>query len=201
MMAPTHAAMSIAFAVVVAAVVPAAMPLVVAAALVGGLAPDLDMVVGVHRKTLHQLEAFVGGAVVAGVVAVATGDVTPVLAATGFAAAALHCLADLAGGSSEPNPWEAATDRGVYVRSAGGWVAPRRWAAYDGSPGDLALAAVLSIPGFLAFGGDVHLVLVGSLLVAVGYATVRKRVPQLSGRTPAMYAALVTFVSLLGRRR
>ncbi|WP_396613304.1 hypothetical protein ACH9L7_16055 [Haloferax sp. S1W] len=200
-MAPTHVALSIVLAVVVAFVAPAAAPLVVAVALVGGLAPDLDMVVGVHRRTLHQLEGFTIGAVAAGLVALTTRDVTAVLAATGFGSAALHCFADLAGGSSEPQPWEATTDRGVYLRSGGGWVAPRRWAAYDGSPGDLALAALLSIPGFLAFGDGVRFVLVASLAVGVGYATVRKRVPQLSGRTPAMYAALVAFVSLLVRRR
>jgi hypothetical protein len=201
MMAPTHVAVSLALAAVVAVVAPAAAPLVAVAALVGGVFPDVDMVVGVHRKTLHQVEMFVGGTVLFGIAAVLTGDLMATLAATGFAAASLHCGADYLGGSSEPHPWEAATDHGVYVRSAGGWVEPRRLASYDGSPGDLALAVVFTVPGLLAFDGDIRLLLVGSLVVAVGYTLLRKRIPQLSGRTPAMYAALVAFLSMLVRRR
>lgn len=200
-MAPTHVAMSLALAAAVAVVAPAAVPLVVAAALVGGVFPDLDMVVGVHRRTLHQVEAFVGGSVGFGAVAVVTGDPLAAAAATGFVAAALHCAADYLGGSSEARPWEARTDRGVYVRSLGGWVEPRRLAAYDGSPGDLALAAALSVPGLLTLGGDSRGVLLVSLAVGVIYTLVRKRVPQLSGRAPAVTAAVVALYSVLGRRR
>ncbi|ELZ96951.1 hypothetical protein C440_04218 [Haloferax mucosum ATCC BAA-1512] len=200
-MAPTHVAMSLAFAAAVAVVAPAAAPLVVVAALVGGVFPDLDMVVGVHRKTLHQPELFAAGTLLFGALAVATRDPTAIAAATGSAAAALHCAADYAGGSSEPNPWEATTDRGIYVRTAGGWVAPRRLAAYDGSPGDLALAAALSIPGFVTLDSGARAVLLVSLVVGVGYTAVRKRVPQLSGRTPALYPMVVALFSMLLRRR
>ncbi|POG55620.1 hypothetical protein [Haloferax marisrubri] len=200
-MAPTHVAMSLALAAAVAVVAPAAAPLVVTAALVGGVFPDLDMVVGVHRKTLHQVEAFVVGSVGFGAVALVTGEPLAAAAATGFVAAALHCATDYLGGSSEARPWEARTDRGVYVRSLGGWVEPRRFAAYDGSPGDLALAAALSVPGFLTLGDGPRGILLASLAVGVAYTLVRKRVPQLSGRTPAVTAALVALYSLFLRRR
>ncbi|AFK19945.1 hypothetical protein E6P09_00410 [Haloferax mediterranei ATCC 33500] len=193
--------MSLALAAAVAVVAPAVAPLVAVVALVGGVFPDLDMVVGVHRKTLHQFEAFTIGMLLFGALAATTRAPVAVLAATGFAAASLHCVADYFGGSSEPNPWEAKTDRGIYVRTAGGWVAPRRIAAYDGSPGDLTLAAILSVPGFTTLGDGARTVLIGSLLVGVGYTIVRKRVPQLSGRTPAVYPALVAFLSMLVRRR
>ncbi|EMA05457.1 hypothetical protein C438_10016 [Haloferax denitrificans ATCC 35960] len=193
--------MSLALAAAVAVVAPAAAPLVVAAALVGGVFPDLDMVVGVHRKTFHQVEAFVVGSVGAVAVAVVTGDPLAAAAATGFVAAALHCAADYLGGSSEARPWEARTDRGVYVRSLGGWVEPRRLAAYDGSPGDFALAAALSVPGFLTLGDGARGVLLASLAVGVAYTVVRKRVPQLSGRAPAVTAVVVALYSLFVRRR
>ncbi|MCO8268345.1 hypothetical protein NKF06_17585, partial [Haloferax sp. AB510] len=68
-------------------------------------------------------------------------------------------------------------------------------------PGDLALAAALSVPGLLTLGDGPRGVLLASLAVGVGYTLVRKRVPQLSGRAPAVTAALVALYSVLVRRR
>lgn len=203
MMAPTHAALGLALAVPVALLAPELAPVVVVAAVAGSLFPDADMVVGEHRRTLHAAEGYVALAALSTAVAVVAPAPFAVAAATFFAAAALHPLSDLAGGSSEARPWEAATDRGVYIRSRGGWVAPKRWVRYDGAPEDLALAVVLLVPGFAVFGPGVRAFAVGTLVVGVGYALCRKRIPQLSGRVnlpaPPVLTAVVAVVSFFRR--
>ena len=203
MMAPTHVGAGIALAAPVALLAPELAPLVVVAAVAGSVFPDLDMVAGEHRRTLHAVEAYALLAVLATFAAVVVPSAPAVAAATFFVAAALHPLFDLAGGSSEARPWEAATDHGVYLRSREAWVAPKRWIRYDGAPEDLALAAVLVAPGLVVFGEGVRAFALGTLVVGAGYALCRKRIPQLSGRVnlpvPPVLTAVVAFVSLFRR--
>lgn len=202
-MAPTHVAAGTAVAAPVALLAPELAPPVVAAAVAGSVFPDLDMVAGEHRRTLHALEAYALLALVTGFAAVVAPSPPVVAVAVFFVAAALHPLLDLAGGSSEARPWEAATDRGVYLRSRGRWIAPKRWARYDGAPEDLALTAVLLAPGVVVFGDGVRALAVGTLAVGVVYALARKRIPQLSGRVnlpvPPVLTAAISFVSFFRR--
>lgn len=183
-MAPTHVVVGLLVAAPVALVAPDLAPSVAAAAVAGSLAPDLDMVLGTHRRTLHVPLLAWPPALVA--VALALWTPTPWLVglAVFLVASALHPLCDLLGGSSEPRPWLAETNRGVYSHLGRRWVAPRRLVSYDGSPGDLAVAAVLAVPSLVVFGPVVEPLVVGALAVGTGYTVVRKRVPQLSGRIP-----------------
>jgi hypothetical protein len=204
MMAPTHVAAGLSVAAAVTLVAPEFGAVAAVAAVAGSVFPDLDMVFGEHRRTLHPVEAY--GLLAA--LAVGTAVVTPspptVAVATFLVAATLHPIFDLAGGSSEPRPWEAATDRGVYLRSRGGWVAPRRWVRYDGAPEDFGLAVLLAAPGVAVYGRPVTGAAVAVLGVGLGYTLWRKRLPQLSGYlnlpVPPVLTAVVALVSFFRSR-
>lgn len=204
MMAMTHVAVGLTLAAPAALVAPELAPAVLAGSLAGSVFPDVDMVVGEHRRTLHAAEAYAASALACLAVAAVVPSALSTGAAAFFVAAALHPIFDLAGGSSEARPWEAATNRGVYLRSAGGWVAPRRWVRYDGAPADLALAAVFAVPGLLLYGPTARAGTVALLAVGALYTLVRKRIPQLSGRValpvPSVATAVVAVVSFLRSR-
>ncbi|WP_049922648.1 hypothetical protein [Halopiger djelfimassiliensis] len=194
MMATTHVFAALAVAVVVAAVAPQFAGVVAAAAILGGLFPDFDLVAG-HRRTLHFPVYYAVFAVLAGLVAaIVPTDVTVGLAAF-LLAAALHSGADLLGGGLELKPWRATSDRAVYSHYHGRWLAPRRWVRYDGAPEDLALAAVLALPALFVFDGRVRSVVIVMLVVSIGYTVVRKRLANagewLFGRVPASVLSVV----------
>jgi hypothetical protein len=203
-MAPTHAVVGLLLAAPVVLVAPDLAPSVAAAAVAGSLAPDLDMVVGTHRRTFHFPVLAWPPALVACGLALATP--TPgswlVALAVFLVAAAAHPLCDVLGGSSEPHPWLALTDRGVYSHVGRRWVAPRRLVRYDGSPGDLALAALCALPVLAVYGPTAEPLVVAALAGSVGYVVVRKRVPQLSGRVPipGPVAALLWVVAFVRSR-
>jgi hypothetical protein len=92
-----------------------------------------------------------------------------------LAAAALHSITDAFGGGLELRPWEAASNRAVYNHHHGRWIRPRRWIRYDGSPEDLALAAVLGVPSLLVFDAPVPAAVTGILAVSTIYALLRKQ--------------------------
>jgi hypothetical protein len=181
-MATTHAAIGLLVAAPLVYLAPEFAAVGALAGLVGGLFPDVDLVVGVHRRTLHLPEHYplvAGGAVP--VAALVPGPATVAVAVFSVAATA-HVLADLLGGSSERRPWEAATNRGVYSRAADRWLAPRRWVRYDGAPEDLLLTLGAGVPAAVLFGPPIDRVAAVGIAVAVPYAVVRKRLPQLSNR-------------------
>lgn len=187
MMSTTHAAAGLAVAAAFALLVPAMglpVALGVAAAvgaLAGGVFPDLDLV-AVHRKTLH----FPGYYAALTVPAVALAALAPsswtVGAAFFLGSAALHAASDVLGGGVEARPWEATDDRAVFLHVRGRWLRPRRLIRYDGAPEDLALAAVLAVPGLVVFDGPVRAVTLGMLAVSAGYVLVRKRLPEYEER-------------------
>jgi hypothetical protein len=180
-MTTTHVAAGVLLALPVAAVAPEYGALAGAAAVCGGLFPDLDAFVGVHRKSLHfpvyypvvALLAAVGALVVPGPATVAT--------AVFFAAAGLHAASDVFGGTADARPWTGSSTRAVYVHALGRWVAPRRFVRYDGAPEDFVVGVALTIPGLLWYDGAVRgLLLVGLILAAV-YTAFRRQIPDLLG--------------------
>jgi hypothetical protein len=198
-MAPTHVAVGLALAAAVGRVAPEFVGVALAAAVAGSLLPDLDLLAGTHRKTLHA-------PVVSWLLAVpaaAAAGLAPTTFTVGLAvllvAVALHPLCDLLGGTSEPKPWEPTTDRGVYLHvPRGRWVAPTHWIRYDGAPEDLLLTVLLAVPALALLGPPAEGAVAGCLAVGAGYTLVRKRVPQLSGRAPgAALAVLATVTALL----
>ncbi len=174
MMVTTHALAGVVLGLVAGAVSPAAGPVVVVAAMAGGLFPDLD-VVTVHRQTLHYPVyyslAASGGLVAAGIV-----SSTQLLAvALFFTSAAVHSLMDVLGGGLSLRPWEATSNRAVYEHLRERWHTPRRLIPYDGSPADLMLAVLFGLPGLVFLTGRLRVIVGGLLGVSVIYALVRKR--------------------------
>ncbi|WP_243637882.1 metal-dependent hydrolase [Natrarchaeobius oligotrophus] len=175
MMATTHVLSGLVLAAAVATVEPAFAGVAAVAAIGGGLVPDLDVIAS-HRKTLHFPVYYSALAVPATLFALVAPSVATVGLAVFVCTAALHAVADWFGGGLELKPWQGESNRAVYSHYHGRWLEPRPLIGYDGSPGDLALAAVLSVPVLFVFDGAIRTVVVALLVVSIGYATLRKPV-------------------------
>ena len=173
MMATTHAFAGLALAAAIALVAPQFATVLAVAAILGGLAPDLDLYAG-HRRTLHFPVYYWALAVPASLVAALVPTAATVGLAVFLLAAAVHSATDVLGGGLELKPWRGTSDRAVYSHYHGRWLAPRRWVRYDGAPEDLVLAAALALPALLVFDGPIRLVVAALLAVSAGYALVRK---------------------------
>jgi hypothetical protein len=183
MMATTHAFTGLALAAALVVAVPGLSPEVAFAAAVGGLVggafPDLDML-GTHRRTLHYPEYYWVLAVPLVGAAVVLQTPLAVGAAVFAVAAAVHSVSDVFGGGLETRPWEGRSDKGVYFHAGKRWLAPKQWVRYDGAPEDLALAAVLALPGLYAFDGVVETVVLVGLAVSVVYTVFRKKLVEVA---------------------
>lgn len=177
MMAPTHVLVGLAFAAAVARVDPALAMAAAVGGAVGGFAPDIDMFVGQHRRTLHAPVLLFVPAL--GTVALALVRPTPlsVVLAVGLVAAAVHSASDVLGGGRELRPWERTNRNGVYCHAAGRWLRAQYVIPHDGSPRDALLAALLAVPVVLTFTGPVRWLAVALVVGGALYALVRKRVP------------------------
>jgi hypothetical protein len=180
MMATTHAFAGLLLAAAFLVVAPEHTDTALLAGFLGGVAPDLDLYFD-HRRTLHfpvLLPVATGPAV--GLALLAPSAATVGLAAF-VAAAALHSASDILGGGLELRPWRATSDRAVYSRYHGRWLRPMRVVPYDGAPADLVVAWLLGLPAVAVAGdGPLRILVVGALVVSVGYTVVRKRLPALS---------------------
>ena len=185
MMATTHAMAGLAVAAIAVFVVPEHAPVLAVAGLAGGVFPDLDLYAG-HRRTLHFPVYYGVAAALAAVAAVLVPNLWTAGVVVFLAAAALHAASDALGGGLELEPWEATSERAVYSHFHGRWLPPRRFVRYDGSPEDVVLAAGIGLPAALAFGPSVQRVVGAALVVSVGYAVVRRRLPRVVRRLVAV---------------
>jgi len=182
MMATTHAAVGLLLAVPLTVVAPDLAPVAALAGIAGGVFPDLDVVAGVHRKTLHFPDYYWVAALPAlGLAAAVPGPAT-VAAAWFFLAAAVHSVSDVLGAGLEPRPWERTSVEAVYLHSRRRWLRPRYWVRYDGAPEDFLLTLVCFAPGLTHFGPTVRRVAVAFVVTAGGYTLVRKRLPDIEER-------------------
>ena len=175
MMATTHAFAGLALVAPLAYAIPElATPLAVGA-LLGGLAPDVD-VLGEHRRTLHFPVA--GAAVALPAVLVSALVTTPLsVAVAAFAVAAwFHAASDAIGGGPDFDPWNDPSERAVYDHLRRRWIRPRRWIRYDGAPEDALIAVGLAIPAVLVFDGWILALVAVGVAVSVGYALIRRRI-------------------------
>ncbi|PSQ01414.1 hypothetical protein BRC94_04060 [Halobacteriales archaeon QS_5_70_17] len=182
MMAPTHVLAGLAGASLLVATAPEHATVGALAAAAGGVAPDLDALVGTHRRTLHSpVYGTLVAAPAVALAALAPSALTVALAAF-LGAAALHAVADALEGGRELRPWERTTDRAVYSHYHGRWLRARRLVRYDGAPEDLVLAALLAVPSLAVLPGALRWLPAACLAVAVPYALVRRRIPGLVER-------------------
>jgi hypothetical protein len=190
MMATTHALWGLAVAIAALPAVPdgVAVPSVLAAAFVGGLAPDAD-VVATHRKTLHFPVLLPALSVVLLAVSLATASPPLWLATVGIGSAALHSASDVLGGSVEARPWTYSSDEAVYNHLLGRWHRPMRLVRYSGAPEDFLLGAACGLFAIqsTATTPAVDRALLALVVATGGFALVRKRLHRL----PALADALV----------
>ncbi|MFC6875170.1 metal-dependent hydrolase [Halobellus marinus] len=177
MMVTTHVAAGLLLAVPVAAVAPHLTLPAAVGAMLGGVLPDLDLFVGVHRKTLHFPIYYSIFGVGAAAIAVVAPEPITVGIALFLLAAGLHSASDWLGAGEELRPWERTSDQAVYLHPWRRWVRPRYLVRYDGAPEDLLLTVVLAAPAALTFEGWLRSLVVGGILLAAAYTLVRKRVP------------------------
>lgn len=182
MMLTTHAATGLALAVPVAYLAPELAPAAALGAIAGGAFPDLDLLVGRHRRTLHFPVYYWPPAILVAAVAAVRPSPLAVAAALALLAAAAHSVVDLFGAGTELRPWERTSAEAVYLHVRGRWLAPRYWVRYDGAPEDLLLTAVLSVPGLVLYGPTVRRLTLGMIAVAAVYVLVRKRLPGVEER-------------------
>ncbi|MFB6156391.1 MAG: metal-dependent hydrolase [Haloferacaceae archaeon] len=182
MMVTTHVATGLALAAPVAYTAPELAPAAVLGGAAGGAFPDLDLLVGRHRRTFHFPDYYWPPAAGAAALALSSPSLATVALALALLSAAVHSVADWFGAGNELRPWERTSNEAVYLRSQGRWLAPRYWVRYDGAPEDLLLTAVLSVPGLVLFGPTVRRLTAAMVAVATLYALVRKRVPDVGER-------------------
>lgn len=174
MMATTHVLAGICLGLVTAAVAPVESgSVVLAAAALGGLLPDIDLL-WEHRRTLHFPAWGTIAALVATAVAVVVPTAATVAVAAFLASLALHSVSDVIGGGLSLRPWVPSSDRGVYEHLRGRWHPPRRWIRYDGAPEDAFVAVALGLPAYAALTGLARWAVVGLLAVSVVYAAARR---------------------------
>ncbi|MGZ0746665.1 MULTISPECIES: metal-dependent hydrolase [unclassified Haloparvum] len=177
MMSPTHIVAGPVLAIPVLVFAPELAVVAAVAAICGGILPDLDLLAGEHRKTLHFPLLYWIPTVPAVVAAVLAPAPATVGAALFFLAAAIHSIVDVFGGGYALKPWEVRSKRGVYFHRGQRWLRPKRWIRYDGSPEDVGMAVLLAIPGLRWYADPVPTLVAGALVVAVVYAALRKRLP------------------------
>jgi len=174
MMATTHAFAGLAVVAPLAYVFPEFESALAVGAMLGGIAPDFDLVT-THRRTLHFPVAGLAVAAPAVAVAASTPSVLTVAVAAFAATAWLHAASDAIGGGLEMDPWNDRTERAVYDHVRGRWIRPRRWIRYDGAPEDAAVAVVLAVPALVVFDGWLTSLIAGGVAVSLCYALVRRR--------------------------
>jgi len=191
MMLPTHAVVGLAVAAPTLALAPDQATAALAGAIVGSVAPDLDLYAG-HRRTLHYPTGYL---LASGPAAAAAATWrTPLLVAVAFllVGAALHCRMDRYGGGLELRPWEGTSDRGVYDHVRGRWRTPERWVRYDGAPEDVALMLLVGGPLLVVLSGPVRWVVAAALAIGCLYGLLRRRLAALA---PAVFERVPSRVS------
>ncbi|ELZ96952.1 hypothetical protein C440_04223 [Haloferax mucosum ATCC BAA-1512] len=181
MMATTHAAMGLSLAASLAWIAPELATAGAVGALVGGVFPDTDLFVGVHRKSLHFPVYYAVAAAGTGLVAVAAPTALTVAPAFFFLSAAAHSISDWFGAGDELRPWDRTSDRAVYVHPAKRWLEPKYVVRYDGAPEDFVLTLVFSVVPFVVFDGVFRVVVAAGVAVALFYTGFRKRMPDWFG--------------------
>ena len=174
MMLPTHAVVGLAIAAPLAVFAPELAPAALAGGLAGGIFPDLDLYAG-HRRTFHYPTLFSLLTLPAAAVAVVYPLPVVVGAALFLAGAAAHCQMDRFGGGLELEPWEGTSEKAVYDHVRGRWRRPKRWIPYDGSPHDLALLAVISLPLLVVLDDPFRAIVGVALFIGGVYVVLRRR--------------------------
>ena len=184
MMNTTHVAIAASLVAPLAVVLPEFATIAGLAAILGAAAPDLDIVLGEHRRTLHYpILGWIPTVPAVLLMVAVPGEVTVGVACflLGFAT---HSTMDVVGGGPERRPWTTRSRRGVYahVPVPGRWLVPRRWVRYDGAPEDFLFGLAAAIPALVVFTGPVRSLLVAGITISLFYTLFRKQIPDVTDR-------------------
>jgi len=179
MMLPNHALGGMTLALPVAFVAPEFAGVALVAGFLGGILPDLDLYVA-HRKSLHFPVYYSVLALPALAIAALSPSGATIVTACFLVGAAAHSVTDIFGSGLELRPWEGTSDRAVYDHYRNRWIAPQRWIHYDGSPRDLLVSIVLTVPLLIAVDGLLRQIVILTLVVAIVYTSVRRLLPALA---------------------
>jgi len=174
-MVVAHVAVALAFAVPIALVAPEFASAAAVGAIVGGVFPDLDLLVGEHRRTLHFPVVGLALAVPGAILALLVPTPSTVALALALAGFGVHSASDVLGAGEELRPWERTNANAVYDHVSGRWWKARYVFPYDGSPQDLLLAVGAGAPVLVVYDGPIRWGLGAALGVAVVYAVLRRR--------------------------
>ncbi len=174
----THIAVGMALSLPVALVAPQFATVAAIGGAVGGSVPDVDLLIGEHRRTLHFPVLYWPPAIAACALALAVASPAAVGVALAVVAAAVHSTSDVLGAGEELRPWERTNPDAVYDHLRGQWLRARYVVRYDGAPEDLALTVAFATPVVVSLDGAPRWIAVSIVVVAVPYACFRKRLPK-----------------------
>lgn len=144
------------------------MTVLVVAGMIGGLIPELDFLVGKHRRTLHYPFGYFIAAVLPSVVFLWINTEIFLYGATVLFAAGVHSFMDIFAGA-ELRSWDKSEwqQTAVYNHIQQKWTKPRRW-AYGGSIQDVILS-VVSFAALIYLVSDFWLKTTFSILLVLSF--------------------------------
>ncbi|UPM42750.1 metal-dependent hydrolase [Halocatena salina] len=172
----THIAVGMALSLPVAVVAPDLAASTAVGGAIGGAFPDVDLLFGDHRRTLHFPVLYWPPAIALAVVALVVSPIT-IVAAVVVGAAAVHSASDVLGAGEELRPWERTNPDAVYDHLRGRWLRAQYIVRYDGAPEDLLLTVAFSTPVAVCLDGLPRWIAVLTVILALPYTIVRKRLP------------------------
>jgi len=142
---------------------------VVWAGAMGGLVPELDFLIGHHRKSLHYPYSYFIAALPLAVLYVLAPSSLILMLAAGFLSAGIHSSMDILAGA-ELRSWdeERWQNTAVYDHIRGRWIEPRR-IVYGGSKADLLLSVIIYLIA-MYFVSDIVLQTIFTALIAFSFA-------------------------------
>jgi hypothetical protein len=145
MMFPTHILKGLVLVTPLLYIYPEISGLIIICATIGFTIPDIDILFGKHRKTLHFPVLGFFPYIFLTIVFLITSNLLALLVSVFFFGIHIHSVSDILGGSLEAEPWKKNDNRAVYNHIKSEWIRPLRIIQYDGSKRDLSMYFLLLI--------------------------------------------------------
>lgn len=178
MMLPTHIMTGLVVILPLFYVYPTYSNAIFFAGLVGFSLPDLDILIGSHRKTLHYPVLYLPVALVAIFLVINLVNIWTIITFTVSLGCFVHSFSDIIAGSLEDEPWEAEKDKVVYNHIRKEWFSAKRWIPYDGSRTDVIVMITSSLVFVALYPLEMKklflTIMFGLLLIGIIYSVLRK---------------------------
>lgn len=181
MMLPTHIIGALFLSIPIIAFYPDLIRVVFIGSVFGGVAPDLDLIIGQHRKSFHHPYIFSLGLFTAISLLVAFPESTILVGFLAFMIGCVsHIVGDLMGSGLEHKPWDQTSTRCVYNHVRQEWIPPSYILGYDGSLRDMGVLLVLSGVVYIFYHQMMYIEQAVLVLLSIGmvYTIVRRTLPK-----------------------